>query len=90
MSRGSGLVTRKTGDLPCGGLPAGWKFGVETSDSFVSRHILEIEWRRDGRSGKRWVAIRPIPAQDGWFETVWNEYREERIVADGTMPSLER
>ena len=90
MSRGSGLVTRKTGDLPCGGLPAGWKFGVETGDSFVSRHILEIEWRRDGRSGKRWVAIRPIPAQDGWFETVWNEYREERIVADGTMPSLER
>jgi hypothetical protein len=34
----------------------------------------------DRQVQKRWVDIRPIPDVDGWFETVWNDYRHDRIV----------
>ncbi|MCL2616934.1 MAG: FAD-binding protein [Defluviitaleaceae bacterium] len=27
----------------------------------------------------RWEAVRPIPQDDGWFENVWREYRDDKI-----------
>jgi hypothetical protein len=28
------------------------------------------------------VDVRPIPSAEGWFENVWREFREDRIVRE--------
>ena len=80
LSRGSFLVPCESGDSPVSGLPVDWKFIVENRNSFVSRHILEIAWSETGKIEKRWTAIRPVPPSVDWFETVWSDYRLDRIV----------
>ena len=82
LSRGSFLVPCGSGDIPVSGLPGDWKFVAEDRNSFVSRHILEIAWLGAGKVEKRWTAIRPIPPSVDWFETVWNDYRSDRIVTE--------
>ncbi len=82
LSRGSFLVPCESGDSPACGLPGDWRFVVENRNSFVSRHILEITWSGTGKIEKHWTAIRPIPHYVEWFDTVWNDYRLDRIVVE--------
>ncbi len=78
-SRGSYLVLDPAGEPPCPGLPADWKFKLAQPDDFVSRNILEVSLDETGLVRKKWVAIRPLPPAEAWFETVWDDFRNGRI-----------
>jgi len=80
QSRGSYLVLNPDGEKPCAELGEEWKFLLSEEDAFVNNKILEISLDEEGNVQKRWVDIRPIPQQDIWFETVWNQYRNDEII----------
>jgi succinate dehydrogenase/fumarate reductase flavoprotein subunit len=79
-SRGSALVLDPTGELPCPSLDDAWRFKRNEPGASVDREVLEvwIEARDDVRS--RWVPVRPVPRDEGWFEQVWRDYREGRVI----------
>jgi len=79
-SRGSYLVPDESGRLPCPGLDRRWAFSLASPEDFVSGKIMEIGLDGPGRATTSWVDVRPIPAADGWFETVWNDFLRDRIV----------
>ncbi|MGB7295845.1 MAG: FAD-binding protein [Candidatus Aminicenantales bacterium] len=81
-SRGSYLVLDKAGDKPCPGLGGEWRFSLNPRPSFVDQRILEVSLTEKGRVVKQWVEIRPIPTEDSWFETVWEAFREDRLVRE--------
>ncbi len=79
-SRGSYLVMDAAGKKPCDQLGDEWKFSLSQADDFVNQKILEIWLDENFKVKKQWVEVRPIPQEEAWFETVWNEYRQDRIV----------
>ena len=68
------------GESPCDALGDAWRFRLNEADAFVDRHILEVCLDEDLEVGTRWVDIRPIPSGEGWFERVWNDYVEDRVI----------
>lgn len=42
------------------------------------KHVLETEYSASGLR-LRWTPCRPVPNPDGWFETVWKEYRTGEV-----------
>jgi hypothetical protein len=48
--------------------------------AFVDQKILEVSLNEDGRVVKQWVEVRTSPEVDAWFENVWRDYREDRVV----------
>ncbi len=80
VSRGSFLVLDPKGEKPCDLLDEYWKFDLNTKASFVSTKILEISLKEDKTIQKNWVDIRPIPRADTWFEKVWHDYRNDKII----------
>jgi succinate dehydrogenase/fumarate reductase flavoprotein subunit len=81
-SRGSYLVPDPAGASPHPLLGGRWAFSLAGPDDFVGRNILEVRLDGRGRFEKRWVPVRPIPPAEAWFETVWDDYRNDRIVAE--------
>jgi len=57
-----------------------WTFSLAGPRDFVSRKILEISLDERMNVRKEWVDIRPIPPAGAWFETVWNDFRNDRIL----------
>ncbi|MGE5198291.1 MAG: hypothetical protein ACM3H9_01530, partial [Rhodospirillaceae bacterium] len=47
--------------------------------AFVDTHILEVSVSPDLEPRLAWVDIRPIPGEDGWFETAWRAYRDGTV-----------
>jgi hypothetical protein len=82
-SRGSYLVPDPAGCKPHPSLEERWTFSLAEPSDFVSGNILEVWLDKKGRVRKRWVPVRPLPAADGWFETVWNDFRKDRIIVKG-------
>jgi succinate dehydrogenase/fumarate reductase flavoprotein subunit len=81
-SRGSYLVLDKTGAKPCAGLDDGWRFSLNPRPSRVDQKILEVSLDQNERVVKEWVDIKPIPREEGWFENVWHDFREGRIIRE--------
>lgn len=79
-SRGSYLVMDPAGQKPCDQLGDEWKFSLNQPDDFVNQKILEIWLDENFTVKKQWVEVRPMPQQEAWFENVWNEFRQDRIV----------
>ena len=79
-SRGSFLVLDPEGKKPCDQLGENWRFGLNRVDSFVNTKILEISLDANMTVQKNWVNIRPIPQAEVWFETVWNDYMNDKII----------
>jgi succinate dehydrogenase/fumarate reductase flavoprotein subunit len=79
-SRGSALVLDPTGHSPCDELGDAWRFSFSPADAAANRKILELWLDEGGAMQKRWVDTRPIPDEDGWFEKIWKDYREGRII----------
>ncbi len=79
-SRGSYLVVDTDGDKPCEALGDEWKFSLNQEDAFVSQRILEIHLDENLNVKKQWVDIRALPHEEAWFENVWNEYLEDKII----------
>lgn len=80
-SRGSVLYSDPEGSLPCGpdgaelGLPERFRFRLEEG---LTDLIQEACW--DGRQepSLTWRPVRPIPADDDFFENVWCRYRADQ------------
>jgi succinate dehydrogenase/fumarate reductase flavoprotein subunit len=81
-SRGSYLVPDTAGQIPHSMLGTPWAFSLAAPSDFVSARILEIRLDSRGRPQKRWVPVRPIPPSEGWFESVWADFRDGRIVVE--------
>ena len=79
-SRGSVLVLDGSGELPCAGLEDGWRFARNEPGAPVDGEILEVWMDGEGEVRTRWVPVRPVPTDEGWFEEVWREYREGRVI----------
>ena len=79
-SRGSYLVLDPDGDKPCDELGDEWRFDLNQEDAHVNQKILEIHLDEKSRVKKQWVDIRPVPQEDTWFESVWNQYMKDKIV----------
>jgi succinate dehydrogenase/fumarate reductase flavoprotein subunit len=79
-SRGSFLVLDPEGEKPCDQLGENWRFGLNRVDSFVNTKILEISLDANMTVRKHWVNIRLIPQAEVWFETVWNDYMNDKII----------
>ncbi|HVP12173.1 MAG TPA: FAD-binding protein [Phycisphaerae bacterium] len=80
QSRGSALVLAPQGQRPCPKLGDDWRFACNEPNAWVDQRILEIALDDDGGIRKQWVDIRPIPEEDDWFETVWNDQLNDRVI----------
>ena len=81
-SRGSFLVPDPAGQPPHPLLGPRWAFSLAGPGAFVQENILEVRLDGRGRIEKTWVRVRPVPAAGGWFETVWDDFRNDRIVVE--------
>jgi hypothetical protein len=81
-SRGSFIVPDGSGRLPSPGLDGRWAFSLAAPEDFTSRKILEISLDARGKVKKDWVDVRPIPSAESWFENVWNDFLEDKIVRE--------
>ena len=88
-SRGSYLVPDAAGSPPHPLLGERWAYALAGAGDFVSTHILEVRLDGRGRFIKEWVPVRPVPRPGGWFESVWADYRDDRIVADDPVVAEE-
>jgi succinate dehydrogenase/fumarate reductase flavoprotein subunit len=79
-SRGSYIVLDPAGDLPCPGLGDEWRYSLAEPGHPANRRILEIGLDGEGKIVKSWVEARPIPSSEDWFETVWADFRADRII----------
>ncbi|HBM80098.1 MAG: FAD-binding protein [Clostridiales bacterium] len=80
-SRGSYLIYDDKGSIPCKALPESFRYGLDNGN--MARYICEIglkvsENKIDCLS--RWKPVRPIPSYDNWFENIWNDYRNNKII----------
>ncbi len=79
VSRGSYMVVRPDGQLPCAGL--GDEFRFILGDDPLKEELCEVTYHpADAAVTTTWVPSRPIPADDGWYENIWADYREDRII----------
>jgi succinate dehydrogenase/fumarate reductase flavoprotein subunit len=81
-SRGSSLVPDAAGRPPHPLLGRRWAFSLAGPGDFTAAHILEVRLDGRGRLQKAWVPVRPVPRPEGWFESVWADYRNDRIVVE--------
>ena len=81
-SRGAALVLDRRGQRACEKLGDRWRFSLAEPDDFVNTKVLEIRLAAGEKIETDWVDIRPIPDEDGWFETVWDDYVEDRIFKE--------
>ncbi|MGD7707807.1 FAD-binding protein [Microlunatus sp. Y2014] len=87
-SRGSVLYTDPEGRLPLAGtgddptaeldLPEVYRFRLDEGE--LAGVIQETDWHGTGTPDFAWRPIRPIPADDEFFENVWRGYREDQNV----------
>lgn len=81
-SRGSYLVPDGSGTPAHARLGPEWAFSLSGPEDFASSRLLEIRLDGHGRVIKTWVPVRPVPSPDGWFESVWADFRAGLIVKD--------
>lgn len=79
-SRGSALVVDAAGRLPVPQLDDAWRYAMNPADAFVDRKILEVRLTGETEVEKQWTDPRPLPDDDGWFEVVWGDYVNDRVI----------
>ncbi len=79
-SRGSYLVLDPAGEKPCPEIEDRWRYKPAGQGGPGKDQILEIAYAGPGETRKTWVAVRPIPKDEAWFESVWDDFRNDRIV----------
>jgi succinate dehydrogenase/fumarate reductase flavoprotein subunit len=78
QSRGSALVLTPSGRNSATGDE--WRFARNEPGAWVDQRVLEIGVGEDGGAVKRWVDIRPLPDENEWFEAVWSDFLNDRII----------
>lgn len=79
-SRGSYLVLDPAGEKPSPGMEDRWRYKPPVPGAVETAKILEIAYAGPGETRKTWVDVRPIPKDEAWFESVWDDFRNDRIV----------
>lgn len=80
-SRGSYLVRDENGRLPIEKLPEDFRFSLENTD--MKSKVCEVELKmtdNDIKCTTHWKPVRPIPSENNWFENVWSDYRNNKII----------
>ena len=75
-TRGSALYGDAQGDLREG---LEELFRMKPESGVTNGQVQEV-FRADGAVQTRWRAVRPLPQDDGFFENVWRQYRENRNI----------
>jgi len=78
-SRGSAIVLDPQGNQVHELLDPSWK--IQAEDTQFRAKVLETT-PGDGTITHEWVACRPIPESDPWFETTWARFRTGEIYRD--------
>ncbi|MCE5249471.1 FAD-binding protein [bacterium] len=76
-SRGSYLVWDSDGVLPSDNLPDQFRF-TAGKDTLSDR--IQVITLKNGVCECEWETVRPIPHEDIWFERVWNDFMNDRII----------
>lgn len=76
-SRGSYLVSDPGGKLPVENLPEVFRFNLDNGSS--GKKIQKTVYE-DRECRIRWEPVQPIPREETWFETVWNDFRKDEII----------
>lgn len=77
-SRGSYLVYDSEGQLPLEHLPEQFRFSLALGKDFQDK-IQRVYFNKN-RCVFTWDPVKPIPKQDDWFEAVWNDYLQDKII----------
>lgn len=75
-TRGSALYRDKNGELR-EGLEELFRF---CPDKLAAADSIQSVCLKDGVCEASWRRVRPLPEDDGFFETVWREYRENKSI----------
>jgi succinate dehydrogenase/fumarate reductase flavoprotein subunit len=76
-SRGSCIVLAEDGDRVHDKLADEWRIVPE--DTSFREKVLGTVATLDGEVHSEWVARRPIPETDAWFETAWASFRSGKV-----------
>ena len=76
-SRGGALVLTKDGEKIHDKLGDEWRIKTENPD--YRKTIMTCGYSENNFVEINWEACREIPLNDGWFETVWSEFRDKKI-----------
>lgn len=76
-SRGSYLIYDKKGILPGKNLPEEFRYSL--SDGFLKDRIQLVSYFNNN-CNIEWRPVKPLPPDNSWFENVWEEYRENKII----------
>lgn len=79
-SRGSYMIMDRQGTLPCEGLSDDFRFRLQ--DDPLREEICEAVLLPNGDTSFNWTERRPLPEEDDWFENVWSDFREDRIIRE--------
>jgi Succinate dehydrogenase/fumarate reductase, flavoprotein subunit len=80
-SRGSYLVVDNAGMLPAPKLPEDFMYSLD--DGGFMEKLCEVSVGiKDGaiECSHDWKTVRPIPREDNWFENVWNDFINGKII----------
>lgn len=76
-SRGSALVLASDGKSIQPDIGEEWRYKEE--DPSFRQKVLETVVGANGKVENKWVACRPLPHTDPWFENIWADYRDGKI-----------
>lgn len=77
-SRGSYLIKSEEGDLPFTNLPDIFRFSLDkNSENKVCKVVFNAD---DLKCKFEWETARPIPKTNNWFERIWDDYLEGKII----------
>lgn len=77
-SRGSYLVYDANGRLPLEQLTEEFRFSLPEDQSLTQ--LIQRVVYQDGQCSFQWDKVKPIPSDGNWFETVWNDYMQDKII----------
>ena len=78
-SRGSYLINDKDGMLPAEDLAEAFRYSTDTTG--FSDKVLTAGLDKDTMECEIKIEdVRHIPETDNWFETVWNDYMQDKII----------
>jgi len=67
-----------TGISPSEKLGLEWRF--KPANEKLIKKICVLWFDNEMNIQTEWEDVRPIPREEGWFETVWREYREGTVI----------
>ena len=73
-SRGGAVVVTPSGQE----IHSALSYRMEPEDESYRKRTLETTYS-GGQARSQWVPVRPIPREDGWFESIWASFRKGEI-----------